>query len=122
MRSGFLSSFQRLSITAGGRGRERARDRRCAQLRACATASAVDDLPDAAGPSIATTRTDPLQVAEETGIADRHGAALGQLDLGTRDRAQYAEGHRQPVVLGRVDAPARRLRGALDVQIVAAGC
>src|SRR5207302_5670616 len=82
---------------------------------------AVDDLPEAAGPSIATTRTDPLQVAEETGITDRHRTALRQLDLGTGHRTQHAEGHRQTVILCRVDAPARWPRGTVHVQIVAAG-
>src|SRR5262245_26306123 len=102
--------------------RYNAPESRCDQPSLRATRDAVDDFPEAAGPSIAMTRiADPLEITEEPRVADRDGATLRQLNGGTGDRPEHAKRHRQPVIPGRLDPPSRRPVRSANEQVVAAG-
>src|SRR3989441_10348768 len=114
-----------LSIAASVKARYSAPESRCAHPlpRARATAAAVVDLPEAAGPSIAMTRAtgrDPFQVHEEPGVADRHRTPLREPHIGAREGTEHRERHREPVITGRVHAAPRRAIGAPHGQVVAA--
>src|SRR5713101_4966148 len=118
-----------LSSAASVKARYSSPESPCAQPplappRARATAAAVVDLPEAAGPSIAMTRStrrDPVQVREEPGVADRHGAPLREPHIRAREGAEHRERHSEPMIPGRVDAASWRALGASDVQVIAAG-
>src|SRR2546427_5010670 len=92
--------------------------------RARATAAAVVDLPEAAGPSIAMTRTtrrNPFQVREEPGVANRHRAPLREPHSRAREGAEHRERHGEPVITRRVHPAPRRAIRAADAQVVPAG-
>src|SRR3989475_3529006 len=114
-------SSPRLSSAARVIARYNAPESRCAHPSRSATSAPVDDLPDAAGPSIAMTRgaTDPPQVREECRVADRHRRPLRQPHGPPGHRTHHGECHRQAVIAGRVHLPSRRCRGAGDVEVVA---
>src|SRR5216683_2559807 len=111
-----------LSSAASVKARYSAPESRCAHPRAPATAAAVEDLPEAAGPSIAMTRSTrrkPAQVREEAGVADRHRTALRQAHGGARKGAEHRKRHREPVITRRVHPTPRRAIRALHVEVVA---
>src|SRR2546428_2725223 len=115
-----------LSIAASVKARYRAPESRCAHPppRARATAAAVVDLPEAAGPSIAMTRTtrrNPFQVREEPGVANRHRAPLREPHSRAREGAEHRERHGEPVITRRVHPAPRRAIRAADAQVVPPG-
>src|SRR5439155_8553461 len=121
-------SSPRLSSAANVSARYNAPESRCAQPSRSATRAPVDDFPDAAGPSIAMTRTLPPspsphapQILEEPRITDRDRRPLRQPHVRARHRPQHGERHRQAVVAGRVHAAARWAGGPPHPQVVAAG-
>src|ERR1051325_10157631 len=113
------SSFPRLSRAASVIARYRAPESRCAQPNRRATAAAVDDLPEAAGPSIAMTRTGhPLEVAEKPRVADGHGRAFGEPHVRSGQRGENRERHGEPMIARRLDPAAGGPRGAAYVQVI----
>src|SRR3989442_1969421 len=100
---------------------------RCAQPSRRATAAAVEDFPDAAGPSMAMTRSvilppspcpDSSEVGEESRVADGDGSPFREPDLCPGDGAEHRERHGQPMVARRVHASTRRLIRAAHQQIL----
>src|SRR5450759_2662120 len=85
--------------------------------RRSATRLAVEDFPDAAGPSMAITRcftsrrggsaADTVEIPPEVGIGDRDALAVVHLDRITVQRPEHAEGHRDAMISVRRHASAK---------------